>query len=147
MTDASRTPEALVREVIANWPTVRVPISPESIQDFIRHFDPYLTADFDTSVLALTLDSREEFTMSQTVYTTTAAKILVLVGNDVWLAILAKDAEENWKLQAFTFRCPRCFGQGYYYSGSELCAECGGSGWGAHGDIEFRPGKLKAKQF
>ncbi|NWF69518.1 MAG: hypothetical protein HXY40_10570 [Chloroflexi bacterium] len=142
MSPLLKTPQELVSEMIMGWPSVRVPISMQDIVDFAQHFGENLSPDFDTSVFALLLPSREDYKLSEPLISEgdTITKFLVTLGADVWLAVVVK-IDGYWRIQAFTFRCPRCFGQGYYYSGSELCPECGGTGWGATGDLEFRPGK------
>jgi rRNA maturation endonuclease Nob1 len=146
MADLFKTPEELVSELIIRWPSTRVPISVPDVMDFTEHFKPNLTDDFDISVFALLMKGREEFTMSEPLLTESGhtAKILVTVAHDVWLAVVVRQ-NGYWKIQAFTFRCTRCMGQGFFYSGSELCPECGGTGWGATGDLEFRSGKRKIK--
>jgi len=146
MADIFKTPQELTSELIVRWPSTRVPISIPDVIEFGERFKPHLTDDFDTSVFALLLKGREDFTLSEPLYTESGntAKMLVTVASDVWLSVCIKQ-EGLWKIQVFTFRCPRCMGQGFFYSGSELCPDCGGTGWGATGDLEFRSGKRRIK--
>jgi hypothetical protein len=146
MADIFKTPKELINELIIRWPSTRVPISMQDVVDFAERFKPNLTDDFDTSVFALLLGSREDFVLSEPVITenNSTAKMIVTIRHDVWLAVCVK-RDGVWKIQIFTFRCPRCMGQGFFYSGSEICPECGGTGWGATGDLELRPGKRRVK--
>lgn len=210
-----KTPTEIMREIINNWPSVRVPVSAESIQSFLQNFAHYLTVDFDTTTFALLLNS-EVVQYSGTHETGDVTKMLITIDQQLWLAVFVRHAsslkplsdkeelpevreqvaelrqlaereltseqpavaasedhlppldtlvegegggggevreqfseapEERWLLQIFTFRCSRCFGQGYLYTGGEICPECGGSGWGAGGDVQFRPGKGGPKPY
>ncbi|MFN8372453.1 MAG: hypothetical protein U0694_06205 [Anaerolineae bacterium] len=63
------------------WPSTRVPISIADVIEFGERFKPHLTEDFDTSVFALLLKGREDFTLSEPLYTESGntAKMLVTV--------------------------------------------------------------------
>jgi hypothetical protein len=61
------------------------------------------------------------------------AKVLVSSRSLPYLAILSRDANEEWRLRSFESQCPACFGTGVLgdHPDWNICLSCGGTGWGA----------------
>jgi len=65
------------------------------------------------------------------------AKIEIIGTKDRYMALLDKESDEAWCLEAFLPLCKVCGGTGVNQDKTAFCPHCGGLRWGEPGELRY----------
>jgi hypothetical protein len=126
--------------VVAHWPVAEIGKWPKTKaeRDQLRaKFGDYLVPNFNIGNLHWDIYPQWA-EISEGVTEGDTAHFLLWSRTRAFLAILKRNGG-NWQLEAISFQCVQYFGTGI--NGTAVCDVCGGTGWGALGDLVLCVGK------